>query len=101
MFFGIPYDSDPKPDDPISIDRSEFDEVAAQLEAGGVPLKADLDQAWREFAGWRVNYDSVLLAIAGFLAAPYGKWSSDRSPVQASRHRPPIGRRGRAAFRDR
>jgi hypothetical protein len=96
-FFGIPFDPDPAPDDPISIDRSEFDEVAAQLEAGGVPLKADRDQAWRDFRGWRVNYDSVLLAIAGFLSSPYGLWSSDRSPVRV--HRPPIGRRARVAFR--
>ena len=96
-FFGIPYDADPAPTDPISIDRSEFDKVIAQLEAAGVPLKADHDQAWRDFAGWRVNYDALLLAIAGFLVAPYGKWSSDRSPVQI--HRPPIGRRARAAMR--
>ena len=96
-FFGLPYDPAPSPDDPISIDRSEFDEVVAQLEAAGVPLKADRDQAWRDFAGWRVNYDSVLLEIAGFLVAPYGLWSSDRSPI--GRHRPPIGRRGRAAMR--
>jgi hypothetical protein len=96
-FFGIPFDPDPSPDDPISIDRSEFDEVALQLEAGGVPLKADRDQAWREFAGWRVNYDTVLLAIAGFLVAPYGMWSSDRSPVRV--HHPPIGRRAGRVMR--
>ncbi len=96
-FFGIPFDPHPSPDDPISIDRSEFDEVAAELEAGGVPLKHDRDQAWRDFAGWRVNYDAVLLAIAGFLVAPYGKWSSDRSPLRV--HRPPIGRRAGASLR--
>ncbi len=98
-FFGIPYDPDPAPTDPISIDRSEFDDIVARLEAAGVPLKRDRDQAWRDFAGWRVNYDSVLLAIAGFLVAPYGPWSSDRSPVQT--HRPPIGRRAAAAMRER
>jgi hypothetical protein len=37
----------------------------------GVPLKADLEQAWRDFAGWRVNYDRVLLALAALTMAPH------------------------------
>ena len=45
----------------------------------GVPLRADLDQAWRDFAGWRVNYDQVLVTLAGIAMAPYAPWSSDRS----------------------
>src|SRR5262249_1040830 len=63
-FFKIPYDPDPRPTDPISISRAEFDEACQQLAAVNVPLKTDLDQAWRDFAGWRVNYDSVLIALA-------------------------------------
>ncbi|HTL83905.1 MAG TPA: hypothetical protein VL856_01895 [Acidimicrobiia bacterium] len=81
-FFGFDYQDDPNPDDPISISRDEYDEVCALLESRGVPLKADRDQAWRDFAGWRVNYDGVLLALAGFVNAPYAPWSSDRSPVR-------------------
>jgi hypothetical protein len=49
------------PEDPISIERREFDQVCLQLAEAGVPLKAGLDQAWRDFAGCRVNYDRVLL----------------------------------------
>ncbi len=30
-------------------------------------------------AGWRVNYDTVLVTLAGFFVAPYAPWSSDRS----------------------
>jgi hypothetical protein len=60
-----------------------------------VPLKPDVDQAWRDFAGWRVNYDKVLLALAGLVLAPYAQWSSDRSFAY---RRPPITRR---AVRDR
>ena len=44
-----------------------------------MPLKADKDQAWRDFAGWRVNYDQPLLALAAMIRAPYAPWSSDRS----------------------
>ena len=47
----------------------------------GVPLKADLEQAWRDFAGWRVNYDRVLLALAALTMAPHAPWSSDRSMI--------------------
>ena len=44
-----------------------------------MPLQADLDQAWLDFSGWRVNYDTVLITLAGFFMAPYAPWSSDRS----------------------
>jgi hypothetical protein len=78
-FFGILFDPDPSPGDPISISRSEFDDVWGQLEEVGLRLKPDQDQAWRDFSGWRVNYDTVLLALAEVTVAPYAPWSSDRS----------------------
>lgn len=78
-FFTIPYDPDPAPDDPISIARSEFDEAYEALGGAGVPVRPDRERCWRDFAGWRVNYDSVLLALAGLTMAPYAPWSSDRS----------------------
>lgn len=81
-FYGFDYDPDPEPDDPISVTREEFDDVCNKLAARGVPLKDDRDQAWADFAGWRVNYDAVLLSIAAFVSAPYAPWVSDRSPVQ-------------------
>jgi hypothetical protein len=84
-FFGFEFEDDPAADDPISIAREEFDELCAELEAAGVPLVSDRDQAWRDFAGWRVNYDKVLLGLAGFVMAPYAPWVSDRS----SAHLPP------------
>ena len=78
-FFGVPHDPDPKPTDPITITREEFDAACAELAEAGVALKPDLDQAWRDFSGWRVNYDTVLITLAGFFMAPYAPWSSDRS----------------------
>jgi hypothetical protein len=90
QFFGIPYDPDPKRGDPITIGRNEFDQACERLAAAGVPLKPDRDEAWLDFAGWRVNYDAVLVALAGLTAAPYAPWSSDRS---LRVWRPPILRR--------
>ncbi len=77
--FGIEYDPDPAPDDPISVTRDEFEVACDQLVAAGVPVRSDLDQAWRDYAGWRVNYDHVLVSLSAFMAAPYARWSSDRS----------------------
>lgn len=78
-YFGAQYDPDPTPDDPISISRLEFDEVCRLLDEQGIPVNADREQAWRDYAGWRVNYDAVLIALADLTMAPYAPWVSDRS----------------------
>jgi hypothetical protein len=78
-FYGMSYTPDPRPDDPIAVTRDEFDEVYERLAAGGLPLTPDRDRAWADFAGWRVNYDTVLLKLAGLVNAPFAPWSSDRS----------------------
>jgi len=90
-FFRIPYDPDPKPEDPISVTRAAFDHACQILEQENVPLKPDRDQCWRDFAGWRVNYDTVLLALARLTMAPPAPWSSPEMPEQS---RPPLAGRG-------
>lgn len=81
-FFRIPYHPNPHfPTEPISITRTEFDEACASLAAQGVPLKVDLEQAWLDFGGWRVNYDRVLIALCSMTMAPPAPWSSDRAPA--------------------
>jgi hypothetical protein len=77
------YDHNPQPTDPISITRAEYDAVYDRLASEGVPLKQDREQAWRDFAGWRVNYDPLLLALADVTMAPYAPWSSDRAKGKA------------------
>lgn len=84
-YFGFAYNPDPKPTDPISITKEEFLAVVEELRAANVPLKADLEQAWRDYAGWRVNYDSVLLDLARLTMAPYAQWISDRSMPRKKR----------------
>ncbi len=79
--FRISYPADPHfPADPISVTRLEFDEACARLEKAGVPLKPDRDQAWVDFAGWRVNYDRTLLGLCALTMPPPAPWSSDRMP---------------------
>lgn len=79
-FFSIPYHPDPHfPAQSISISRTEFDAACDALAHNGVPLKVDRDLAWSDFAGWRVNYDTVLLALCTLTSAPPAPWSSDRA----------------------
>ncbi len=78
-YFGITYDADPQPGDPISISKDEFLEACDALVEAGIPVRADRDAAWFDFTGWRVNYDVPLIGLAGFVMVPYAPWSSDRS----------------------
>ena len=81
-YFDIPSPQDPHyPATPICIERREFDEVIDRLAAAGLPIKADHEQAWRDFAGWRVNYDRALILLCGLVMAPPASWSSDRAPM--------------------
>ncbi|MBI5303324.1 MAG: hypothetical protein HY868_14410 [Chloroflexi bacterium] len=82
-FYNFAYDPSPKPTDPISITRAEFDAACERLARQGVALKTDREQAWRDFAGWRVNYDTALLALCDLTMAPPAPWSSDRSQGRA------------------
>jgi hypothetical protein len=84
-FYEIPYNPAPRfPKDPISISRAEFDAALDELSAAGIALKPDREQAWANFAGWRVNYDRVLIALCRLTMAPVAPWSSDRPGAQDS-----------------
>jgi hypothetical protein len=86
-FFRIPYNPNPKRGDPIAITRQEYEDVYFRLAQAGVPVKPDIEVAWLDFAGWRINYDTVLIALAGLTAAPVAPWSSDRGIRD---YRPPL-----------
>ena len=73
-FFRIQHPVDPRQGDPISIPRHEFEAAYERLRVVGLPLRADRDQCWRDFAGWRVNYDAALLGIARLVVIPPTPW---------------------------
>jgi hypothetical protein len=77
-FYGVASTADIEANAPISIYREEFLLLFDDLAARGLPMKDDREQAWRDFAGWRVNYDEPLLALCALCAAPATPWSSDR-----------------------
>lgn len=81
-FFNIPYNPDPHyPQESISVSRADFDQACAALAQVGVPLKSDMEKAWVDYAGWRVNYDRVLLALANLTMAPESPWTGRRNKV--------------------
>ncbi len=87
-FFNISYPENPHfPGDSISILQQEFEQALGRLESDGVALKADRQQAWLDFAGWRVNYDQVLIALASLIMAPESPWSGDRAGIN---YLPPV-----------
>jgi hypothetical protein len=53
--------------------------VSSAIRTFVLPRSAFDPVAWRGFAGWRVNYDTVLLALAALTMAPEAPWSSDHS----------------------
>ena len=52
-----------------------------ELETRGLPLVADRDEAWRNFAGWRVNYDASLHGLLDELRMDAGEWFGDATVV--------------------
>ncbi len=75
---GIAHDASPSPGDPILLTRAEFDLACEELIAAGITIVDDRDQAWKDFAGWRVNYESVLMSLSELTVPPPGvRWLTD------------------------
>ena len=88
--FRLPYDPNPGALASISVAKEEFYEVYERLAALGIPLKPDREECWRDFKGWRVNYDECLLRLAMLTLAPVAPWSSDRSLLPTGRDHGPF-----------
>lgn len=74
----ISFDPDPDPDSPIALDRAEFATAFERLREIGYPTVRTVDDAWKHFRGWRVNYEQVAYALASALDAPPARWSGPR-----------------------
>lgn len=59
-YFKIPYPKESTVGEIIAVTRAQFNSVVRRLRRAGVPVVDDLDQAWLDFAGWRVNYDVII-----------------------------------------
>ena len=75
----IPFDPDPGADDPIQLPREEFDSAYRRLEDIDYPMSRSAAEAWPQFRGWRVNYESVAYALADRVDAPPARWTGPRT----------------------
>lgn len=75
---GVPYNPDPKPEDPITLTRQDFDEGVDWVRAAGWKQERDSPTAWVHFRGWRVNYEQAAYGLARVIDAPPAPWSGSR-----------------------
>jgi hypothetical protein len=75
-------DPDPDPDGAIQLEFAEFAQAVTMLEGSGFPLERSAEEAWADFKGWRINYESVAYRLADRLTAPPAPWSGGRRHVR-------------------
>jgi hypothetical protein len=79
----------PPADEPeIRLARSTFDAGCDELAERGVPIRADRDQAWKDFRRARARYEPLLTMLGRMTDAPRSEWSSWSEEIPL--HRPPI-----------
>ena len=76
--FYIPYDPDPRPDDPLVITYEDYRRGVKRLEDIGFPMERGAEDAWSDFRGWRVNYEPTALRLAELIVAVPGPWMGGR-----------------------
>lgn len=74
----ISFNEDPLPTDPISVSKDEFAIAMKMLELVGFPIERNIDDAYRHFAGWRVNYESIAFRLCYQIDAVPAPWSGPR-----------------------
>ena len=89
---GWEVDLDPDPEGPIRLTFEEFADAVAMLQGVGFEMERTPEEAWPDFRGWRVNYETVSYRLADRLTAPPAPWSGHRShlpPGSVAPRRPP------------
>jgi len=76
--YRVEMDPDPRPDAPIALTRQEFQEGLERLEAVGFAMERAPEEAWRQFRGWRVNYETAAYLLADRLVAVPAPWLGQR-----------------------
>jgi len=80
---GWPVDPDPNPEGPISLTFEEFEEAVKMLDEIGFPMELSAEEAWPNFRGWRVNYESNAYRLADRVLAPPAPWSGPRRHLRS------------------
>jgi hypothetical protein len=93
MNMAVPEEADP--DASISLTYQEFLEAIARMREVGFPITREPADAWPDFVGWRVNYESAAYQIAAEIDTVPALWSGPRRhrSLAIPPRRPPTGRR--------
>lgn len=78
---GWELDPDPLPDAPIDLTFAEFEDAVRMLGDIGFPVERSAEEAWPDFHGWRVNYETVAYRLADMLIVPPAPWSGQRRHI--------------------
>jgi hypothetical protein len=92
MGFDVPEEADPEAG--ITLTYEQFLDAVFRLQEVGFPLTRDPADAWPDFVGWRVNYESAAYQIATAIDAVPALWSGPRAHGESPMApvRPPTGR---------
>jgi len=96
MSLDVPEEADP--DAGITLTYEEFLDAISRMREVDFPITRDAADAWPDFVGWRVNYESAAYRIAAAVDAVPALWSGPRrhATPQVPPRRPPSGRQRRA-----
>ena len=86
---GWEVDLDPNPEGPIDLTFAEFERAVAMLVSVGFATERSAEEAWADFRGWRVNYESVAYSLADRLTVPPAPWSGQRRHMRSGTGRTP------------
>jgi hypothetical protein len=76
-------DPDPNPEGPIDLSFEEFEAAVEMLDHVGFPMERTALEAWPDFRGWRVNYETVAYRLCDRLTAPPAPWSGTRHHLRS------------------
>jgi hypothetical protein len=74
----LPHEIDPLPNAGTRLTRDEFEDGYARLELVSFPLERELEESWRHFQGWRVNYEPIVDQLTRLIVPPPAPWFLDR-----------------------
>jgi hypothetical protein len=74
----IGFDPDPIPTAGTRLTKEEFTAGFERLEEVHFPLERDLNDAWRHFQGWRVNYEPIVDTLTRLIMPPPAPWFLSR-----------------------
>jgi hypothetical protein len=74
----IPFDPDPLPTAEVRLTQTEFEIGFRRMESVGFPMVREMDDVWRHFRGWRVNYEGIVDALSKMIVPPPAPWFIER-----------------------